>query len=90
MKLRHITGDCSRIWIETLHQRNFESIHGEKRMRIGWKYLEKGRTGGGIGHTGSWGVESTQELQDSMKESRSHHQGVQGALHRQFLREGKK
>jgi hypothetical protein len=33
--------------------------------------LEKGKTGGGIGYTSSWGVDSTQELKNSMEESRN-------------------
>jgi hypothetical protein len=31
-----------------MHRRNFESIHVAKRSRIGWKYLEKRKNGGGI------------------------------------------
>jgi hypothetical protein len=51
-----------------MHKRNFESILGAKRSRMGSNYLEKRKPGGGIGYTGSWGVESTQELKDSTKE----------------------
>jgi hypothetical protein len=73
-----------------MHQRNFESIHGAKRSRRGLKYLEKRKTDGGIGDTGFWGVESIQELQDSMEEPRNRHQGILEALHRLFLSLGKK
>jgi hypothetical protein len=52
--------------------------------------LRREKNGGGIGDTDSWGVESTQELEDSMEEPRNRHQGVQEALHKLFLREGKK
>jgi hypothetical protein len=63
---------------------NFKSIHGVGRSRRELKYLEKGKTGGGIGDTGSWGVASTQELQDFIKESQNHHQGILGTLHALF------
>jgi hypothetical protein len=38
--------------------------------------LRWGKTGGGIGDTDSWGVELTQELQDSIEESRNHQWGA--------------
>jgi hypothetical protein len=50
-----------------MHQRDFESIHGVKRSRRGENTLRR-KKGGGIGDTGSWGVESTQELQYSIEE----------------------
>jgi hypothetical protein len=53
-------------WMKTMHQRNVKSIHGVKRSRIRWKYLEMGKTGWGNEDTGSWGVDFTQ--QDSMEE----------------------
>jgi hypothetical protein len=34
-------------WIKTMHQRNFKSIHGAKRSRIRWKYLEMRKIGWG-------------------------------------------
>jgi hypothetical protein len=39
MKLGDIVGDSSRTWMETMHWRNFESMHGAKRSRIGRKIL---------------------------------------------------
>jgi hypothetical protein len=58
----------------------------------GWgeNTLRREKTGGGIRDTGSWGVDSTQELKDFTEEPRNHHQGVQEALHGLFLREGNK
>jgi hypothetical protein len=38
---RDIPRRWSRTWINIMHQWNFESIHGVRRSRIGWKYLEK-------------------------------------------------
>jgi hypothetical protein len=44
----------------------------EQRDRGGRRrYLEKIKTGGGIGDMGSWGVESTQELENPTEESRN-------------------
>jgi hypothetical protein len=51
--------------------------------------LRRGKTSGESGETGSWGAESTQELQDSMEEPRNHHQGVLEPLHDLFLSLGK-
>jgi hypothetical protein len=42
-----------------------------KEIEEGWKYLEKRKNGGGIGDTGSWGVESTQELKNPMEKLRN-------------------
>jgi hypothetical protein len=53
MKLIDIAGECSRTSMEAMNQRNFKSIHGVRISWIGCKYLEKGKTGGGIGYTGS-------------------------------------
>jgi hypothetical protein len=37
--------------METIHQRNFKSIHRAKRSRMGSKYLEKGRNRWGESET---------------------------------------
>jgi hypothetical protein len=51
--------------MEIMHRRNFKSMHEAKRLMERGKYLKMGKNGGRIGDTGSWGLESTQELQDS-------------------------
>jgi hypothetical protein len=48
---------------------------------FGENTLREGETGGGIGDTDSWGVESTQGLQDSTEESRNLQRGSWGRLH---------
>jgi hypothetical protein len=57
----------------------------EQRDQGEGEYLVKGKTGGGIGDTHSWGVESTQELKNPMEEPRNRHQGVLEPLHDLFL-----
>jgi hypothetical protein len=48
---------------------------------MGKNTLREGKTGGEIGDTSSWGVDFTQELQDSMVEPRNRQGGVLGRLH---------
>jgi hypothetical protein len=72
--------------METMHQRNFKSIHGAMRSRMGSKYLEKRKTGGEIRDTDSWGVDSTQELKNPMEEPKNSQRGL-GASSLFFLRE---
>jgi hypothetical protein len=73
-----------------MHQGNFKSIHRVRRSRRELKYLEKGEISERIEDTGSWGVESTQELQDSTEEPQNRHQEILGPLDGLFLRLGKK
>jgi hypothetical protein len=61
--------------------KEFQIYPWSREIEEGSKYLENGKTGGGIGETGSWGVESTKKLQDSTEEPRNHHQGVLGHPH---------
>jgi hypothetical protein len=56
-------------------------MRGANRLMERGKYLKMGKNGGRIRDTGSWGVESTQELQDSTEEPRDHHQGVLSRPH---------
>jgi hypothetical protein len=42
--------------------KEFQIYPWSREIKEGSKYLEKGKTGAGIGETGSWGVESTKEL----------------------------
>jgi hypothetical protein len=56
-------------------------MYGAKRLMEREKYLKMGENGGRIGDTSSWGLESTQELQDSMEEPRDCHQGVLSCPH---------
>jgi hypothetical protein len=57
--------------MDIMHQKNFESIHGAKRSRRGENTLRREKTSGGIGDTGSWGVESAQELKKPKEEPRN-------------------
>jgi hypothetical protein len=51
--------------------------------------LRRGKPDGENGETGSWGVEYTHELQNSLEEPRNRHQGVLEPLHGMFLSLGK-
>jgi hypothetical protein len=72
-----------------MYQRNFKSNHGARRLRRGSKYLEKGKTERESETPVLGGVESTQELQDSMEERRNRYQKVLEPLRELFLRVGK-
>jgi hypothetical protein len=67
--------------MDTMHQRNFKPMHGAKRLMESGKYLKIGKNRGRIGDTGSWGLESTQELQYFTEEPRYRHQGVSSRPH---------
>jgi hypothetical protein len=59
-------------------QSNFKSSKNTRRLENGvLGTLGEGifKSGGRIGVTDPWGVESTQESKDSMEESRNRHQG---------------
>jgi hypothetical protein len=54
---------------------------GQRDRGLGENTLRWGKPGWGNGDTGSWGVDFTQELQDSMEEPRNHQCGSWGRPH---------
>jgi hypothetical protein len=83
---RDIAREYFRTWIETMHKRNFESILGAKRSRMGSNYLEKRKPGGGDRihrFLGSWIHPRTQRFHKGTMKSPK---GGLGAPSRLFMR----